>query len=300
MKRIAIVFILLVFLHPLFSDGLDVLSSNEEITAYKHMNIPVEPEDPQTPPSDPTTISFKILNPVSNSEIGSGEDRKLTTSVLTEANYLQNTDFNNVFSWEMKGNQFTNNSIIVGFTFGPLTSESVSFSNSMTVSDKTKVIPYSVTLYSNETTVSGISGNIGTSQITSSNYSNSTNSEKYYSITSGNYTYRFYLADSRTYSGNGVSITTSSRTVTLSCNMYTNSFVKRYRTSNGNTNNTNYKNNFSTCNEWTRSGYVSVELGLEDNGYSWSETVNGNKETYNLERGSATYTANVVVTVTGV
>lgn len=298
MKRISIVFILLVFLHPLFSDGLDVLSSNEEITAYKHMNIPVEPEDPQTPPSDPASIdSFRIIDPSSNHDMDTGESKKLTNTVLSEESYLQNKTFNNVFSWEMKGTVFKK-TITVKFTFGPLSSESVPFSGNMSVQDKTKVIPYTITLASNGTMVDGISGAIGTTQI-SNITNNNANNYSYYSTGSGNNTYRYYLADKLTYSNTQATITTSSKSISLSCDLLTYSTVRRFR-SNGNTyNNTEYKNSRGdSCNQWTRSGFASVELGLDNNGYSWSETVNGEDVTYNLERGSATYTANVVVEIT--
>lgn len=295
MKRIAIVFILLVFLHPLFSDGLDVLSSNEEITAYKHMNIPVEPEEPQTPPSDPTSITFSIIDPSTNSEIGTGESKKLTNSVLTDATYQQNSHYGNVIAWSMTGDEFKK-SINISFTFGPLTSETVAFSNSMTVSDKTKVIPYTVTLSSNSTTVEGI-GTIGTDKIDKNNYNNSTNRDKYYqtTVSSGftTTTYYVYCADSLTYSNNGAQVTTSSATVVLTCNMYNNSYAKK-----SNNSTQDQRSNINKCNTWTRTGVISLDLGLNDNGYSWSETVNGESVTYKLERGSATYTANVVVAIT--
>lgn len=298
MKKVTIVFILLVFLHPLFSDGLDVLSSNQEITAYKHMNIPVEPEDPQTPPSDPASIdSFRIIDPSSNHDMDTGESKKLTNTVLSEESYLQNKTFNNVFSWEMKGTVFKK-TITVKFTFGPLSSESVPFSGNMSVQDKTKVIPYTITLASNGTTVSGISGAIGTTQlnITSSNYGNYANCS--YSTGTGNTTYRYYLADKLTYSSNQVSITTSSAAISLTCDLFAYSSVRKFKNNSPSGQFSEQKNNYDSCNQWTRSGYASLVLGLNDNGYSWTETVNGESVTYKLERGSATYTANVVVEIT--
>ena len=292
MKRITVVFILLGFLLPLFASTHEVLTTNQEISAYKHMTVLETPEE-VTPPADPTSITFRIIDPSSNSEIGAGEDRNLTGEALTEATYQQNSSFSDVFSWQMTGNVFKE-TITVKFTFGPLSSESVPFSGSMSVSDKTKVIPYTVSLSSNETSVNGV-GTIGTTQITSSNYTNYSSYSTTVSSGWSSTTYNVYCADSRTYTNNNKYIASSSEAVTFTCSMYSNSYVRK---TSGITNNQNQRDNITSCNQWTRSGSASITLGLNSNGYSWSETIEGNQVTYNLERGSATYTANVVVEIT--
>lgn len=285
MKKITIVFIISAFLLPLFAINPDVFTTNQEISAYKHM---YSEETEPVPPSDPTSVSFTVLDPETNSEIGQGANKPLTSVILSEANYAQNKTFSQAFSWRMTGNVFRE-TITVKYTFGPLCSETIPFSGNMICEDATKVIPYTVTLSSNGTTVEGINGVLGTTAITKNNYYG----KGHYDVSSGRYdTYSFYLADNYSYVNNQVLITMASKTITYTCDLYTNSYVKK------NNSNTNYKDYYDSCNLWTRSGYASITLGLNNDGYSWTETVNNNSVTHKLTKGSATYKANVVVTIT--
>lgn len=286
MKKITIVFIISAFLLPLFAINPDVFTTNQEISAYKHM---YSEETEPVPPSDPTSVSFTVLDPETNSEIGQGANKPLTSVILTEANYAQNKTFQQAFSWRMTGNVFKE-TITVRYTFGPLCSETIPFSNNMTCEDATKVIPYTVTLTSNGTTVEGINGVLGTTAITNNNYSG----KGHYDVYSGGNTYSFYLAEHSSYANNQVLITMSSKTITYTCSLYTNSYVRKNKKNDYN----NYKSSFNSCNLWTRSGYASITLGLNNDGYSWTETVNNNSVTHKLTKGAATYKANVVVTIT--
>ncbi len=294
MRRIAIIAILIFSLaFSLFADTdtpLNVLTTNQEITAYKHMPTATDPDENPVFPSDPTTITFTILDPTSGNAISSGSEKKLSSS-LTDSNYAQNKGFDNAFSWRMNGNKFSGN-IVISFKFGPLCSEELSPTGAMTVQDGTMVIPYTVTLASNPTTVEGISGTIPSNvQIT---YSNRNNYQYYTESVPGfifSTTYYFFCADNLSYANNGAYITTSPKTVTITCDLYTCSFVERkYRDS-------DQKSNFTTCNDWERSGYASLVLGLNNDGYSWTDTSGGQAVTYKLPSGQSSYKANVVVTI---
>lgn len=290
MRRIAIIAILILSLaFSLFADTdtpLNVLTTNQEITAYKHMPTATDPEEDPVFPSDPSTITFTILDPAaSGNVISSGSEKKLSSS-LTDVNYAQNNSFDNAFSWRMIGNKFSGN-IVISFKFGPLCSEELSPTGAMTVQDGTTVIPYTVTLASNPTTVEGISGTIPSNvEITYA----TRNQYESYSYRYFGTTYYFFCSDELSYSNNGTYVTTSPKTVTLTCNLFTNSFVAR-------NNKNNYKDNFSTCNDWERSGYASIVLGL-NNGYSWTDNSGGQAVTYILPAGQTSYKANVVVTMT--
>ncbi len=294
MRRISIIAILtLSLIFSLFADTdtpLNVLTTNQEITAYKHMPTATDPEENPIFPSDPTTISFTILDPASGNEISSGNEKKLSSS-LTDSNYAQNKSFDNAFSWRMTGNKFSGN-IVISFKFGPLCSEELSPTGAMTVQDGTTVIPYTVTLASNPTTVEGISGTIPSNvQIT---YSNRNNYQYYTESVPGfifSTTYYFFCADNLSYANNGAFITTSPKTVTLTCDLYTYSFVERRNRD------TDKKSNFTTCHNWERSGYASLVLGLNNDGYSWTDTSGVQAVTYKLPSGQTSYKANVVVTI---
>lgn len=291
MRRIAIIAILIFSLaFSLFADTdtpLNVLTTNQEITAYKHMPTATDPEEDPVFPSDPTTITFTILDPAaSGNVISSGSEKKLSSS-LTDENYAQNNSFDNAFSWKMIGNKFRGD-IVIAFKFGPLCSEELSPTGAMTVQDGTKVIPYTVTLTSNPTTVEGISGTIPSNiQITYA----TRNQYESYSYSYNNRTYYFFCSDELSYSNNGTYVTTSPKTLTLTCNLYTYSFVERRNRD------TDQKSNFSTCNDWERSGYASIVLGLNNNGYSWTDNSGGQAVTYKLPSGQTSYKANVVVTI---
>ena len=292
MRRIAIIAILVFSLaFSLFADTdtpLNVLTTNQEITAYKHMPTATDPEEDPVFPSDPSTITFTILDPAaSGNVISSGSEKKLSSS-LTDVNYAQNNSFDNAFSWRMIGNKFSGN-IVISFKFGPLCSEELSPTGAMTVQDGTTVIPYTVTLASNPTTVEGISGTIPSNvQITYA----TRNQYESYSYSYNRTTYYFFCSDELSYSNNGTYVTTSPKTVTLTCDLYTYSFVERRNR------NTDQKSNFSTCNDWERSGYASIVLGLNNNGYSWTDNSGGQAVTYILPAGQTSYKANVVVTMT--
>ncbi len=282
----------LTFLLPLFADNTnqEVLTNTKEITAYKYMPSTNQPSGGD---SGTTPVTFRILDPTNNSVINTGADHKLTNTVLNESNYSQNKTFPNAFSWDMTGTIFKE-TITVNFKFGPLCSEELSPLGSMLVQDGTKVIPYTVTLSSNETIVKNLyAGNvaIGTTAITNDNYNKNKNKNNYFTYRNQNgYSFTVYPADYRNYSNNGASITTSPKTIEFSCSMYTNSYARYYY-------DYNYKEYINSCNEWTRSGFASITLGLNNNGYSWSETVNGEEKTYNLQSGELTYKANVIVTI---
>ena len=294
MKRLtAIAILILVASTALFAvDDRNVLVTTQEITAYKYLN---PEEDEEMDITDPTDVTFKIYETSSKgTEVNTtGGDRKLTSTVITPDNYASNNTFSSAFYWEMTGTLFKQ-TIKVDFLFGPLSADEIAPSNTMVAPDANRVIPYTVTMKSNQTNMDGV-GNLIEEPIAFEDLDKKTKGD-YYTFKKSNYdSYRVYPAEKKGYLNNSALISTTSNTVHFTCSLFDYSFAVSERWS---WDEDNKRDSIESSNKWTRSGYAEVVLGLDPSGYSWTETVEGSSVKHLLPSENLEYKANVLVTIT--
>ena len=287
MKKACFFLTILLLCSALSASTTDVFRSTTEVSAYKKL-VPTDTlvEDDDLPIPEAVT-SFKIMAS-DNSEVGVGNSSYSGT--ITSGNY--NQQITNVFKWEMTGNVYSN--ISVSFEFWPLYEGRLDIAGSMTVSDYTTVIPYTVTMYNSATSVyySNSNHQIGDTKISGA-------SGSYEQIKNGNYYYRLFYADKKTFQNNisSVKVIASKSSITETFNLLTNTFVQRSSKQNNGYSTYSQTLPFSNGNGWTRSGYAAIQLHLNSDMASWTDTEGQNSTTYTLPTGSHTYTANVIVTI---
>ncbi len=243
--------LLLLLLFLSFNLSAEVYKTTKEITAYKNNS------SSSSSSQDVENITLTLLDPTQAS-FDNGTDIAIPESYRSNA-YT-------AFYWSLSGNLY--GAVNIEFKFGPMFSGSMSiYSIDSTITDQTTVIPYSVTLSHSSTTVTDGSDTVtaGTSSIRSADSSTALDSGETYIRNYSTYTIYINYADSITVT-NPASISTASKTGSISYNMSTNSYSWYYR------DNRNRECSYSstTCNDWTRTGYATVTLNIDDDGV-WSE-----------------------------